>query len=160
MAYSSPKLNKVLLPAVIIIWLLIVLRFLGVFEGEEKVQENIAATHLIENIQQDTFSLLLNYPDPFLGDLPEVETQKAPRRRVSSGPKLIPVQKKTPLKLPKLAFQGLVQRDSMAATAILKIDNKLISVREGEVVSGLFIKSISAFKMEISVQDTLISLIR
>ena len=160
MAYSSPKLNKVLLPAVIIIWLLIVLRFLGVFEGEEKVQENIAATHLIENIKRDTFSLLLNYPDPFLGDLPEMETPKAPRRRVSSGPKLIPVQKKTPLKLPKLAFQGLVQRDSMAATAILKIDNKLISVREGEVVSGLFIKSISAFKMEISIQDTLISLIR
>ena len=160
MAYSSPKLNKVLLPAVIIIWLLIVLRFLGVFEGEQEVLEGKTSTALIENIETDTFSLLLNYPDPFLGDLPEVEAQKAPRRRISSGPKLIPVQKKTPLKLPKLAFQGLVQRDSMAATAILKIDNKLISVREGEVVSGLFIKSISAFKMEISVQDTLISLLR
>ena len=160
MAYSSPKLNKVLLPAVIIIWLLIALRVLGVFEGEAKAIENSRSTNLIGNIQQDTFSLLLNYPDPFLGDLPEMEAPKAPRRRISSGPKLIQVQKKTPLKLPKLAFQGLVQRDSMAATAILKIDNKLISVREGEVVSGLFIKSISAFKMEISVQDTLRSLIR
>lgn len=156
---KSKHSNKVLIPLVILIWIWVGASFLGWGENPAVQTEALAPfqTELSEsNSEQEILTLTLSYRDPFLDKLPT--PAKAPRSRNSKRtPKLIKVKKAAPLRIPQLAYQGLVQgKNDLDRTAILLINKKTYTVRPGDSLQGLSIHAISHKQISIGIADTLI----
>lgn len=156
---KSKHSNKVLIPLVILIWIGVGASFLG--WGEKTVlQSEAEATFQTEFVdtekKPEILSLNLNYRDPFLDKLPPVKVP-AKTRRQNRVPRLVKVEKPKPLRIPHLAYQGLVQGESDEdRTAILMINKKTYTVRPGDSLQGLAIQAISHKQISIGIEDTLI----
>lgn len=156
---KSKHSNKVLIPLVILIWIGVGASFLGWGENSSTQTETFASSQrelLVEDQEPEHLSLSLNYRDPFLDKLPALEKARSPRRQKKS-PKLVKVVKAEPLRIPQLAYQGLVQGENEAdRTAILQINKKTYTVRPGDSLQGIAIHSISHKQISIGIADTLI----
>ncbi|MEL6676871.1 MAG: hypothetical protein AAFR61_31975, partial [Bacteroidota bacterium] len=112
----NPKLNRFLVPLVVLIWMGVIWRF---FFAEEKSPERpemaMSVGTSFATPVPDTFSLLLSYPDPFSAKRVPPPTRKP----IARGPKVItkaePPAPKPPL---DMHYIGYVQgTDTTQATA-------------------------------------------
>lgn len=156
---KSKHSNKILIPLVILIWVWVGANFLGWGEGDA-IQQSISTefqTHLTHAADdRETRTLQLNYRDPFLDKLPaSSKTQNTSKTRRT--PRLVKVEKRAPIRIPQLSYQGLVSGENTEnKTAILRINKKTYTVRPGDSLEGISIQAISQNKMSISIADTLI----
>ena len=154
---KSKKSHKFLLPLVSLIWLGVVGQFLGWWEtdhGVEIAQAEKSRSHISDTLETKEITLKLDYRDPFLGRTkqnpnPSKKTIKPLKTRLQ---KVIP---KTPIKVPHLRYQGLVQGFE-SQTAILQINRKTFTVRSGDSVQGIHIESIAQNKLGIRISDSLL----
>ena len=79
-------------------------------------------------------SLLLNYPDPFLG---EVKKAKEPAPRTPSMP--MPERP-----MPAIAYKGLIRDADGSLKAMITYNNQTDGYRKGETIEGIKIKQITA----------------
>lgn len=79
-------------------------------------------------------SLLLNYPDPFLG---EVKKAKEPAPRTPSMP--MPERP-----MPGIAYKGLIRDADGSLKAMITYNNQTDGYRKGETIEGIKIKQITA----------------
>ncbi|MFA6924756.1 MAG: hypothetical protein WC223_10955 [Bacteroidales bacterium] len=130
-----------LIPLVVIVWGLIVYKIIN-NKNEDYSTTNIA--HNLKNNQEtqnitDTFKLLADYNDPFLGKIAPVRVISKIQKK-QSPPK---VEEKKLLNWPKIVYGGIIKNKSSNKTVIIVNINgigKLMS--EGEIFNNIRIKKI------------------
>lgn len=128
-----------LLPVVLIIWALIIYKVFNYRSGESKnnlvLQDNIK--HARENTIADTFSLKLDYPDPFLKKPYKIKQQAT----VLQKPRLL---KNNTVNWPEMHYYGLVKSRINGETAIsVDIERTNYILTQNEVVYGMRVISIT-----------------
>ena len=159
---KNKKLNTLLGPFVILVWIGVLFRFVGGCEeglGKSDLADAsaIAKAHITA---WDSFSLELDYRDPFLNQLP-IPPKKIHKTAKRSVGKLIqkPPQKK--IIIPKLSYQGgVASGDSLAMTGILLVGGQVRAVRAGEQIGNIRIESLGLDRLSLSIEDSLITLYR
>lgn len=100
------KLNRGLLPLVVLVWGLIGYRFWyedSPNENEPQAQTEVLAQDKL-SAERDTFSLSLPFRDPFLGKSESKDNRSAKRHKIK-----VPTQASTPL--PHITYQGSLQAE-------------------------------------------------
>lgn len=130
---KNKKLIYILLPAVFIIWGLIAFKAISFFKGSEqikylkKLSSNNSQTALL-----DTFSLLLNYPDPFLNS-PKIQT----------GIHSITQSIKEKIKWPNITYYGSIGNIKKQGYMVsLKIDDQDVLLKMGATYKNIRLVSV------------------
>ncbi len=156
---KNKRLNQVLIPLVLIIWVLVAMRFLGGCEGPKQLTGPAVGFDLSDLSTGDTlvpFSLLPPYRDPFLDQLPALskpQREEQPSLQIGSV-----VPKREPKKLPKLDFLGGVQKKGEAVRGLLNIDGVIHSIHQGDKVGEIEVLSLSLDEVRLQVMDTTMAL--
>lgn len=133
---NKKRLNIILIPLAIGLWILIVLRIMAYIrpqqEDEERIETNYSEAVLL--VPSDTLRLLLDYPDPFSrsparnNDV-NSDSQSAAGRFFDRYPDA---------PLPDIVFTGMIETGDRAQTvALLKINGRAVLVSKGDTVAGM-----------------------
>ncbi|MEL6853075.1 MAG: hypothetical protein AAFP92_31485, partial [Bacteroidota bacterium] len=125
----NQKLNRLLIPAVILIWIGVGWRFLDKSPDHSPSSSPATQQAGFTGFSPDTFSLLLSYPDPFSAKRVPPQTRKP----VARGPKVItkvePPAPKPPL---DMHYIGYVQgTDTTQATALVRWKGQVKTISVG-----------------------------
>ena len=88
----------------------------------------------ITGFEVDTFSLMANYRDPFLG---KIATRKVKSNKAPSNPRIrvAPKRPKAKTNWPKLAYNGLIKKQASNETlALIQINGKSAIMKIGETL--------------------------
>ena len=156
---KNKKLNTLLGPFVILIWIGVLTRFMGGCEDNIKLRQTSASTFAErQEAVWDSFSLHLAYRDPFLNRLPLPE-KAAKKVAVKSVGKLTKKPPKKKINIPRLSYQGgVVAGDSTAMTGILLIGGQVRTVRPGEQIGNIKIETLGLERLNLMIEDSLITL--
>jgi hypothetical protein len=152
---KSKLANKVLIPVVILIWGLLLFRLLN---GEQQVAPAAALSGsgggMGEGLAFDSFALLPDYRDPFLNQIPSraASTTGQPAPRQQSQGQLVRVS--APARLPVTRYQGGVTGPDSAITGILLLNEKPYTIRQGDSLSGLYVRQLTLDRLTLSGADT------
>lgn len=153
--------HKILIPAVIVIWLMVIARFAGNLWAEAdpvEMDTSKAISWNFPNIDRDSLTLWGDYRDPFLSKSPSRLKQSSSRQAKPVVRKRI-VQKKPSVKLPQLRFKGIVagtQADQH--TGILQMNGKSYHVRQGDSIEGAYVLSLQQKALFVQIADSTIRL--
>lgn len=145
---KNKKLIYILLPLVIIVWGTIFYKIFYNTSREEELtdeilpQKNIAATTV-----SDTFSIIANYRDPFLGIIVHNENNvnEAPKQKVLSQPKIEQV-----VQWPNIVYGGMIKnQQSTKQLALVKINGKENIIKAGEMVGTIELVKIYKDSVEV-----------
>lgn len=139
------KSNKgiyILLPLVFVVWGVIAYRMVKYLKQDSVVVPQSTFTGIeftTENFKEDTFYIVADYRDPFLG-----EVKKEIKKVTKPLPKpVIKPAAKAEAPWPSVTFHGLIKnRDSKKAYALLSINGKRKSLIEKEEWQGLIVVAI------------------
>jgi hypothetical protein len=99
----------------------------------------------------DTYTLILNYRDPFLGNIPEPRIQKEKPAQHNSQ-KVAAVITQPASELPVLRYYGLVKESNSGKTVgFLKVNGETHFVKTGDEVSVLKVLALSVDSAVVSV---------
>lgn len=157
---KNKKLLYVLLPLLVIIWGLIFYRiFSSLNSSDEKYKlqtsKNIFSSK--DNAVSDTFSIVNNYRDPFLGKTITADVNKSVVvQRIKPAP--IESVVKQPLEWPAIIYGGMIKNQkSNKQFVLLQINGQANVMKQGDVKNGvellvIFKDSIQvSFKKEIRI---------
>lgn len=150
------KWNKILIPAVLLIWGGVILQFFG--NGgdplEKPAEVNPIQSFSVMAQERAAFELSLDYRDPFLNKLPK-RTSTRKSQSSASRPRLVAIPPpKPPLVLPEFHFQGGVQSSDGSLTGLLSVDGKIIPIHQGEQVADFTIEKMSLEAITLIHPDT------
>lgn len=157
---KQQKWNKVLVPAVICIWVGVLFRFVGSCSASDKQQHPVTQSVKLELGQNERahFDLDLTYLDPFLH-------QPARKRKPTSTPanhrkgSLIPIPPPKPkLQLPTFVYQGGVKSPGGGFTGLLMADDQIMNIQQGDTVFGMHVHHLGLQSVSLSHPDSLIVL--
>lgn len=133
---KNKKLTYILLPAVVLIWVLIILRVVNYKGSDDGFQlSSPVAKATKAEIKTDTFSLLLNYPDPFLKHV-----SSTPLKTRTRNPKNSNKKNSTP---PDITYYGLVQNKKVSSGQVnVKINGKYFIMSIGETINEVKLRRI------------------
>lgn len=138
---KNKKLVYVLLPLVVLIWGIIVYRiFTSINPDSPNVtgrQSSLVTDTLQKNVP-DTFTIVANYRDPFLGALPVAPSKPgfSVTKPVAKAPE--PPKETIPVLWPSLSYSGMVRnKDSKKQMALIQINNSMHSMQINETVAGV-----------------------
>lgn len=137
------KDNKVtriiLIAAVVLVWGLIMIRVIGRFSSNDvPLVNNVSYTFEDNKQMTDTFDLLLDYNDPFLG----YERIVPPLTNKQTNVTLVnaKVEKKTTQNkpFPRVIYYGLIiNKETQKLVAIININGSQILVQQGNEILGV-----------------------
>ena len=145
---KNKKLIYILLPLVILIWGSIIYKIFYNTSREEELadeilpQKNISATSVL-----DTFSIIANYRDPFLGNVvySENNVNEVPKQKVLPQPKVEQV-----VQWPNIVYGGMIKnQQSTKQLALLKINGKENIIKAGEMVGTIELVKIYKDSVEV-----------
>jgi hypothetical protein len=147
---KNKKLTYILLPAVILIWGMIVYRVMNASPSGTRVNEAFHNESAAPAVVNDTFSLLANYRDPF-------RTAPAKKIMTSSGSevKSSPVKEKkvtTPVvsSWPQIVYGGLIRnQQSKKELAMVQVNGQGNFMRTGDIAGD--VRLLKVFKDSIIV---------
>lgn len=152
------KWNKVLLPAVLAIWLIVGWRFLNGGQEHTPLANQTSAWSLpTETILEPAVdSLSLDYRDPFLqGNPPRKGRLVAPRRpvqKVRFQPVEMPATVEPPRPLPAFRYQGAVGTDAFTGVLWWEGGSQLVQV--GSVIAEAQITAIEPHQLTLTFEDS------
>jgi hypothetical protein len=134
----------ILFPVVLVIWGFIAYRFVG-FLKQDNVAVSATKTEEIsikpENFVQDTFSIVADYRDPFLGVLKKEPLAIIVPKPVVLSPK--PVVKQN-VPWPLISYHGSIKNTGSGKVyAMVKINNKLKNLSVDDELDGIRIVEIN-----------------
>ncbi|MBN2833701.1 MAG: hypothetical protein JXR48_01915 [Candidatus Delongbacteria bacterium] len=152
---KNKKALYILIPSVILIWGLIAFKIFT-YSTEEELITNVKildVKHSFET-QIDTFTLSLNYDDPFLKTTSKstvFKTQAAEKTNQNtnqSKQKITNSEKnnkeKNTIKWPAIRYDGLIKNNSSGTvTGILVIDGTTRLIQQGSIIDNIIIQNIS-----------------
>lgn len=135
---KNKKNTYILLVVVIFIWGLLIYNFFSFTNTEAEIPEvsNTISIKPLAVKERDTFSINVNYRDPFLGKMYQPDTNKR-----KSGKK-IKVKEKAPVLWPRVVYKGIVS-DSKDAKKVFMviIDGHTHFMKEKEEQQEILLKS-------------------
>jgi hypothetical protein len=138
---KNRKLAYILLPAVIAIWGIIFYRIFFAAGGDDGISAGVkekVEAHTGSSLA-DTFSIIADYRDPFLGklvsDVPKTNVpQPVNAQPKKKEPKPQPVQ----IPWPAVSYSGMIKNQvSARQLAILQVNGQSHVVKSGETVEGM-----------------------
>lgn len=156
---KNKKLNKILLPLVGLIWLAVAFRFFG-SEKEGDNLSHLPSTSfalLDSNLQRESFSLLLDYRDPFLDRPADLGMEKQPVSppSVPTSPilRLEKIQLPQKIDYPKVSYLGGVKSET-DTRGLVQIDGKILQVKKGEEVQEVSILDLNLDQILVQFKDS------
>ena len=160
---NKQGLNRILIIIMITIWIVVLYRLINYFSADNTVLpiNNTVATipQSFLKFSKDTFALSLVDRDPFLGKIYKRKPKRIrkpkqiskPNNKVNTSKKPVVKRKQFIHKWPNLKYFGYVKgANSTSELILIKVNNKLHKVREGDEVSEVIIRKV--FKDSIRVQ--------
>jgi hypothetical protein len=153
---KSKKSVYILIPIVVIVWGLIAYKIIvGMNAGDDNLTFTADTNnHFINNMEADTFSLILAYRDPFLGkNLYQQQESNVWNNEDNNQKKKQTELIKQPVTIswPGVAYLGLIlNKKTGIYVSLIKIDNKEHLLLEGQEAKG--IKVLKANKDSVIVQ--------
>jgi hypothetical protein len=144
-----------MLPIVFLVWGIVFYQlYLYFFSTSTYVTEKAEVVVNVDEIKKDTFSIVANYRDPFLGENIRL-TQSKTTNNQSSQPKvqknIAPKPIDTPW--PTIEYKGMIKNNnSEKRVGIVGLNNKEYLVKEGEVLNGVKFMVISKELIQVSFQ--------
>lgn len=136
---KNKKLTSGLLVVVVLVWGVI---FYKIFNGlrssgkvvySKSMDNNRKDTEMITN---DTFNIINNYRDPFLGSM-AVDHVKKQGQPLKDKQTIQPVKPMQVVKWPNVVFGGIIRKKEASPVAIVKIDGHSDFMTEGSTSSGV-----------------------
>ena len=150
---KNKKALYVLLPTVISIWGYLFYKIFSTLNQDEPVANysaSGAAISLNENSPFNTFNLLANYRDPFLGKM-VLDNKRAVQ---SNNPAPANPAIKKPVQQtqwPQISYTGMIKnQQSKKQLAMVQINGKDYSLKIGEETDGIELKKIFKDSIEVS----------
>ncbi len=141
-----------LLPLVIFIWGSFLVRlFKGFYPdvGTKIISGVNVPAKMKENNLPDTFSIIANYRDPFLGKSVSMNSGKVVRA--------IPVVKKAPevkIPWPLIAYKGMMKNaKANKKLAVVSISGKSNLMNSGDLINGIALENIEKDSIEVAFQN-------
>lgn len=132
---KNKKKTYLLLAIVVIIWALLIYRFFSLTVGDtaELLPEQIHMNGLLAVKKRDTFSVNVNYRDPFLGKMYVADNTIKPQNK---RPKKV-----EPVVWPDVIYKGMVSdTKDKKKVFMLIIDGKTYLMKEKETEEGITLK--------------------
>jgi hypothetical protein len=131
---NKKKINIILIPVVILLWIFVIIRVLGHIKREpaNTLSDPINFQHSDTLLSKDTLTLFLDYNDPFIS-----------KNESRSIPGIInPVSEKKIIKKvvswPAITYLGTVQNEKkVKKMALLLLSGKTIVLEKGKPVDGI-----------------------
>lgn len=146
---KNKKATYILLSIVAAIWGIIVYKIFSTVGSKESIQqENISYSSMLPvKTAIDTFSIIANYRDPFLGKmtLSPSENDK-PKTSVKKIEKPAP----EPLKWPSIVYRGMIKNQKTGKQLyLLTIDKQDNMMKPGEMISDIELKRVYRDSVEV-----------
>jgi hypothetical protein len=137
--FKNKTTSYILLVLVALIWGIIASRFLNLTKKNDGSYSKQNLTKNKNEIKSDTFSISVNYSDPFLTNISSIQY-------VDKIKNTIPIEKsnlQSQIVWPSIYYFGFVKKSRQdCKTGLAKLDNKEYVVKEGEIIHELEIKKI------------------
>lgn len=157
---KNKKLNYILIPLVIIVWGAIIYRIFNTVGNEPLTYTNQGQMQLNSGNDKeavDTFRLMLNYRDPFLGKMQNNENP-------SHGAVAKPVTKKAPAPVvstntqsvvwPSITYGGMIKNQNANKQFVfVQINGNVNIMKAGDVVNSVELLRITTDSIEVSFQN-------
>lgn len=144
-----------MLPIVFLVWGIVFYQlFSYFFSTPTYVTEKAEVVVNVDEIKKDTFSIVANYRDPFLGENIRLFQPKTTNNQ-SSQPKVQKniAQKSIDKPWPTIEYKGMIKNNnSEKRVGIVGLNNKEYLVKEGEVLNGVKFMVISKELIQVSFQ--------
>lgn len=163
--FKGKKSLYILLPLNIFIWAFIGYKIYASLQDEDvTLSEAKSPPVKLDHSDSASYSLQLNYADPFLKQEPARKSKPSAAAPVkASSPVLVTEKKTAPSPAPTLdiKYMGLVQnKTSGATTAMVSINGKSYLVKAGEVVEQVAFTSINSDAMTVKVGKNKLTIIK
>lgn len=146
---SKKVINGVLIAFMLVIWAIVFNKIFN-FIGNDPVASDLSANRKIINtsafnFSKDTFKLKKIARDPFLEHTPVIKKNKvSPKKTTKKSDKKKSIKKPViHTEWPKLNYYGYIRgHKSKSKLILIKIDDKLHKLREGDKIDELIIKKV------------------
>lgn len=143
-----------MLPIIILVWGFVFYQlFSYFFSSPTYATEKIETKIDIDEIKKDTFSVVANYRDPFLGKKASVSISTTPYNANRSNPKKRIKALKNPIvqNWPVIQYKGMIKNNnSEKRVGIVNMAGKEQLVKEGDVLNDVKFLSISKTQVKVS----------
>lgn len=144
-----------MLPIVFLVWGIVFYQlYLYFFSTPTYVTEKTEVVVNVDEIKKDTFSIVANYRDPFLGENIRLFQSKTTNNQ-SSQPKVQKniAQKPIEKPWPTIEYKGMIKNNnSEKRVGIVGLNSKEYLVKEGEELNGVKFMVISKEFIQVSFQ--------
>ncbi len=140
-------------PIVILVWGYAFYKLFGSFFATPNYAKPITNEVInIEEIQKDTFDIVANYRDPFLGEKPR-QKQVYSSNNQSNKPKTVKIEKKAEQPWPTITYKGMIKNNnSDRRVGIAMINGKEYLVKQGDEIQSVKFMAIGKQTIEVSFQ--------
>jgi hypothetical protein len=148
---KKKKIIYLMLPVVILVWGFVFYQLYSYFFSKPKIANQETIYQINEDeIKRDTFSIVANYRDPFLGTKASINNEAIKTNNYTSN-KTVTGSKVTTELWPSIEYHGMIKNNnSNKRVGIIKIDGKEFLVKEGD--EKYDVKIIQIDKEEIKVR--------
>ena len=151
---KKKKTLYMMLPLVLLVWGFVFYQLFGSFFGTPNyAKEEIKQEVNIDEIKKDTFLIVADYRDPFLGK--KIRTKKTISSSQGTKPKgnnraKMPKAEKP---WPSISFKGMIKNNnSDRRVGILNVNGKEFLIKEKDIVNDVTIVSIAKSTVEVRFQ--------
>lgn len=152
---KNKKLIYVLLPAVLVIWGIIFYRIFNAAGGDDNISSfnDPGIREAQVSSYTDTFSIVADYRDPFMGKL---AVENRPKTVVTVQPRITEPKPQSPVKIawPSIGYSGMIKNQKSALQlALLQVDGKSHTLKAGQSVEGVQLVKIFRDSVEVIFQN-------
>lgn len=142
-----------MLPIVLLVWGIVFYQlYLYFFSTPMYVTQKAEMVVNVDEIKKDTFSIVANYRDPFLGENIRLTQPKTSSEKKQKTIKIIqpkPIEKPWP----SIVYKGMIKNNnSEKRVGIVSINSKEHLVKEGEILNEVKFMVISKELIQVSFQ--------
>jgi hypothetical protein len=145
---KNKKMTYILIPIVILVWGIVIFKIFNYTDDSNGANTSpvFSASNEVLSLEKDTFSIIAQYKDPFLGknsnyydsefgDESESQPENSTQVKV---PELKKEEPKVAVKFPALVYGGLIYNAKTKKTiALLKINNREYLVNKGDNIDNV-----------------------
>lgn len=164
---KNKKLLFILVPVVVVVWGIIFYRiFNQIIKKNQVFVPQININELpIDEIKKDTFTIVANYRDPFLGSSvnysqPENDNKKIEKKKQKTEPSITGRTNRR-VRWPEIEYSGSIyNKDSKQSIAVMKIDNNGFLMYLNETNSGVTLLKIYEDSIRVSFEDDIKTILK
>ncbi len=159
---KKKKIIYLLAPLVVVVWGFVFYQLSSSFLSTPNFAKKEPIQKInIDEIKRDTFSIIANYRDPFLGCATSLNTNNNSNIKTTAKKLKIKTEVKAEKPWPIISYNGMIKNNnSEKRVGIIKIDGKEFLVKEGDVLRKVKIMEINQQLIKVNFQKESKSIIK